>query len=1275
MKKFIDLHCHTAIGSLRDTGSTIEELVAKEKELGATAMAVTEHGTMTSVQYFRTACEEAGIKPIYGCEFYTDIGDGKRTHFIVLAKNNDGFLAISKVCSETAYNLHDGRPIATFDMFNRWFKDGIGHNNVIATSACMQGPLCRILLQNSDYDAEIEKLKKKMSKEISPESEQYKTAQEKIATAQKVLDEARAEKDKVFNLAKQPYKKVLNAAIKSGDPEQIQAAEKLKEAVETATLEKPKTKAVEAEKSKALKDLKDAFAPIFKSVEKYLKFNASIEEIEAKKVSKEQAVQETKEMLFKLQDIFGKENFFIEFQNHGIAEEIYAMPILAEIAQEYNVPVVATNDVHYAIREEAEIRHYNHVQYQNYSWSDIEPQDWELYIKTTEELSEWLNRIIPKEITEQALANTFKIAEQCDVQFEVDPKHYPKFPCKEGAKLHLRALINKGKKKVSEWTTVYQKRVEHELRVIESMGFSDYLCIVEDFLNYARLVGKIDLDDPEFLNDPYNIPKLKKLAEGRVGEGCGPGRGSAAGSLICYLVGITNIDPIKNGLLFERFLNPERVSMPDIDSDIAPDVRPFVIGYIKNKYGEKSVCQIMTISYFGAKSAIQAAARVLGKKIGDEKAFLGLSLDFSKSIEDPKALIMNLEEQLLEINSSPSAKEIIRIAKMLEGLPSGYGTHAAGIVISDNGDVSDYTPLINVSGAIDCQLDLNWVEPMGMLKLDLLGLRNLGIITDCERAVQKEYHIDLSIDSMPIEEEVFSSIFATGKTDGVFQFESDGMKKTLTNFGPESMADLTLLNAVFRPGPLQYIDDITAVKKGEKAPEYIIPEMESVLGDTYGKPVYQEQIIAIFNQFAGFTLGQADTIRRYMSKKKYEKFAAYKEKFIEGLISHEADRKAAEAFWDELLKFSEYAFNKSHACAYCAVAYATAYLKYHYPEAYACGLLNYTNTKELPKVVLSTKSQGVALKCPDINSSESTFSLHGSNVVFGLGLVPQVSASAKLIINDRNVNGKYNSFKDFLVRVNPKKNVVENLIKAGAFDAFGLRGDMLSILPDCLDILKKVKAKKAIIATDDNPGRLERAKVSKAKLMAEFDAVEAEEIKLNRIDELNDEKELLGYYISGHPMDGIKTSSVLEALPVDEKVKITALVSECDTKITKSGRIMATMQISDTTDIIDAVMFPEAYDKFGDKVEDGKIYNIYGYLKQEEDRIQFVINKLYDFKPYVKPIVLYAPDSMTPEKAEKSLCPWKDYKAGLPVDVYIKGKAHRISFPVSIPKSAKIHWL
>lgn len=670
----------------------------------------------------------------------------------------------------------------------------------------------------------------------------------------------------------------------------------------------------------------------------------------------------------------------------------------------------------------------------------------------------------------------------------------------------------------------------------------------------------------------------------------------------------------------------------------------------------------------------------MGRRKGDEKFYLDLAAKISKALEidNPKMTISEVEDSIyttnnaVELEKTPygveDVTEIVRIAKLLEGLLSGYGTHAAGIIISDNDDVSDYIPLINVSGAIDCQVDMNSVEAVGLLKLDLLGLRNLGIITECEKAVQKEMGISLSVNEFPIVPEVFSEIFAKGMTDGVFQFESDGMKNTLTNFGPTSMTDVTLLNAVFRPGPLQYIDDITAVKKGEAEPKYIIPEMEEILGSTYGKPVYQEQIMSIFNKIAGFSLGESDIIRRLMSKKKTDKFMAYKDRFIDGLVSKGAKKRDAEDFWSELVNFSQYAFNKSHARAYCEVAYATAYLKYMYPDAYACGLLSYTSTEKMPKIVLDTINQGTSVKCPDINYSNEDFSLCGSDVLFGLSSVPQVASSAALIVQERSANGKFTSFKDFLARVLPKKNVLTNLIYAGAFDSFGDRESLAAAAPNLLDVAKSIRDKQAIIDEEEfDSARAKRAQATLEKLQSEFENAELEDVSYNRMDLLNKEKELLGQYVSAHPMDGIKVNNLIKTLPINRFCNITALLTDLNVFTTKAGRQMAKFTLSDKTDSLNGVIFQDAFDKYGDLLNDSTILNFNGMAKNDGDRKQFVVSKIFPFKAYAKPIHLKAPVGTDIEATiAKRIVVFKDLEAGVPLDIYKADSKEviRVMFPV-----------
>lgn len=1156
-----NLHCHDNIGSIFDGMPSPEENVQRAYELGAEAVCMTNHGTMVATWDYIAACKEKkdkednvvrkAMKFIPGVEFYVEMpGTDTRRHLIALARSFKGYQAICKVVSETAFHNVDGYPIVTDDMLERWFAEGKpGHGEAIFTSACMQGVVAAYILQNSKVNREEEKIRKRQKER--PDIEGYENILKNIEANLKETEEQRFLRDK--NKLKSGDKDVYNAAIERLD--------------------------VLKKELRELRVQRDALKP---TVERYNKYEEQIAEIQKGLVSKNDAIKMAEKEAEKYLNLFGKGNFYMEMQYHGIEEEAYCMPIMADIAKKLHIPMVAANDSHILYKEDAEARQAMFAQH--YSWKEIRDEDRELYIKTDDELSEMLLKILPEDVVNEAMNNIKVIIDQCDVEFSAGT-HYPKFPCKEGAKLHLRSLIAKGKNKINPWTEEYQKRLEHELKVIESMGFSDYLCIIEDFLNYGRLVGKCDLTSPEFIEHRLDIEYLKKLTENEVGVGIGPGRGSAAGSLICYLVGITNIDPIKNELLFERFLNPERVTMPDIDSDVAPEVRPFVIEYIKNKYGEKAVCQILTRGFFGAKSAINAGARVLGKKMGDDKMFVQLSYSITDSIEDANASIADIEEEILEKNkNNENVKEILRLAKMMEGKCQNYGTHAAGIVISDNSDVSDYIPLIKVTDAIDCSCDLNYVEPLGMLKLDLLGLRNLGIITECLKAVKKETGEVIDTDNLPADPEVFKHIFSEGKTNGVFQFESDGMKKTLKSFGPDSIADLTLLNAIFRPGPLQYIDDVAAVKKGEKKPEYIIPEMEEVLGATYGKPIYQEQIISIFNKFAGFSLGTADIIRRHMAKKHFDEFAAYKDQFIDGMVANGAKVEDVEKFWDELLDFSAYAFNKSHSRAYSEVAYITAYLKYHYPEAYTVGLLNYTAPDKREDVLIEAINNGVNVCPPDINLAEENFVLRGKDVIYGLSSVTMVAASARTIIEERKANGAFISFVDFCQRVKLRKNVMENLIKAGAFDSFHKnRQTLLAIFPDIVDDINTIETKSEKLKAETNEKRA--AKLQQAIEVAEDNLrniafADASEDKLNK---LLEERKVLGHFISGHPTRGIRGKNIKKVMDLNEdednNVSVVVFINSVENKKSKNGNSYTRVIAEDETGSLVCMAFSKAFGK------------------------------------------------------------------------------------------------
>lgn len=1261
------IHTHSE-NSRYDSTANVKDLVARAVELGAKSLALTDHGTLIGIWDFMDACQAAGINGVPGVELYVS-ETGDREHIVLLPKNAVGFQAISKVVTESNYNLQNGKPIANKELLKKWFASGApGHGNVIATSACVLGVLASALLANETIDEKIGKLQTKLEKEISPDDPIYLDLCLRLSSLQTNLEEMNAEVKEKNLIANKKYVARRKSATKKDDQEElarIDQEEAESKAAAARVAELKKAIAAIRPKISTLKKDKDGYD---RTVARYQSYTEQIQTLESQKISYEDRVERAKTELLWYQKLFGKRDFYVELQYHGLKKESDTMPVLASLAQETGTPVVASNDIHLIHKEDAEARAVMFAQ--KYFWKEIESSERELYMKTDEELSEMLLQILPKEIVDQAIRNIGKILGKCKVEFE-HGNHYPKFPCQEGAILRLRRLISLGKSKVEHWSDVYQRRLAYELSVIETMGFSDYLCIVEDFLNYARVIGKLDITSEEFLEHQFDLPYLKKMAEGKVGEGVGPGRGSAAGSLICYLIGITNRDPIKYNLLFERFLNPQRVTMPDIDSDIAIDIRQQVIEYIRHVYGSGAVCQIMTRGYLWGKASIRAAARAYGSKTGNPKRTGELAARISPLIPDAKTRLSQIQDEfnafLIQLESEADgkakvedAKEIFRFATMLEGKLSNIGTHAAGVIISDNNDVSDYIPLMDVGGVIASQCDKDRTESLGCLKMDVLGLKNLSVITDTEMAIFNSVGEKIPFEELPIDDGVFREIFQNGNTDNVFQFESPGMKNMLRQFSPSSMDDLILLVAAYRPGPMQYIPDIISVKNGDKKPEYVIPEMADILDVTYGSPVYQEQLMEIFSRFAGFSLGEADIIRRYMSKKKVEKFMEYKQKFVDGMIARGGDEKAVLAFWDQILNFAEYAFNKSHACAYAYLAYATAYLKHHYPTAYAVGVLNYANNSNDPdKLGLTLKEtiySGIPVAQPYINLATEKFSLRENKVVFGMSSVAGVKNSATMIVKERSECGPFRSFADYMIRTRAKKNVTEALIRAGAFDTMHAnRAELLNARERIADIIEKIdKNEKKIeelsmvkTLTSHQEISLQNAQTKLKQLYEELE-LPMEPISEDPHQRLQDEFEMVGYYLSSHPLDHIQSSvkthriRYISSNTNGKPFKVLALVTQVEEVVTKSrGETMLRFSVEDKTGTLECVVFPKTYSTFKNPIQSNKIYFVDGFMKwNDEGRGSFVVNSMEEYKDRL-PIVMLSFKNMNEWKLkEESVLPY-----------------------------------
>jgi DNA polymerase-3 subunit alpha len=662
--------------------------------------------------------------------------------------------------------------------------------------------------------------------------------------------------------------------------------------------------------------------------------------------------------------------------------------------------------------------------------------------------------------------------------------------------------------------------------------------------------------------------------------------------------------------------------MPDIDSDFKTDIRDKVLDYVKHVYGEEAVCCIMTRGTQAAKASIRNAARLLGsEKFNDTAHFLSLGDAIAKKIPtevgiklaDCKADIMK------EFGSNAYAVEILNNALLMEGSFVNVGMHAAGVIIADNGDVKQYVPLMwnkdKEQWMTQCEKDP--CEANGLLKMDFLGLRNLNIITETLNRVKKNTGKSIDIERVPFEKDVFAKIFATGNTNSVFQFESGGMKKMLRQFQPENIEDVILLVAAYRPGPMQYLDNIIAVKHGRMSPDYVIPEMETILGQTYGYPVYQEQIMQIFNKFAGFSLGESDIIRRYMSKKKTDKFAAYKDKFIDGIVARGADRVKAEDFWTQLVEFSKYAFNKSHATAYAIVAYYTAYLKLRYPAEYLCAVMNDTVFEKLGGLIADCKGFGINVYPADINHSEEKFATSKGGIVVGLGLVKAVGNSAEPIIADREANGSYKSFADFMMRTSCKKNVAENLIYAGAFDAFTKnRQALVDIVSDYSELLKKIKAKADIInaecdeADEKAMAKKERAQVAYDTLVASMNSISVNTMgEENYLVRLEKEKEVVGAFVSGHPLDtyGQPADFACTAttdVEAGRGISVMGLITNLRVVQRKSdGANLAFFTLEDQTGKIDVNCFTNTYAQFKDMIAEDAVVVIQGDCMEDVDNI------------------------------------------------------------------------
>ena len=871
-------------------------------------------------------------------------------------------------------------------------------------------------------------------------------------------------------------------------------------------------------------------------------------------------VDGAKKALYEYLDIFGKENFYLELMRHGLEDEERANEGLLELARREGVGVVATNDCHYLFPEDAEahdillcVQTGKRITDENRMRMDTD----QLYFKSPAEMIS-LFADIP-----EAIENTLRIAETCNFDFVLGEPKLPVYEVPEGHTLesYLRELAYRGLERRRENGELYDKipyeeylkRLEYELSVINQMGFPGYFLIVWDFVNYAKTHG---------------IP-------------VGPGRGSAAGSLVSYVLGITDIDPLRWGLLFERFLNPERVSMPDIDIDFCKERRDLVIDYVRKKYGEKNVAKILAVGTLATRAAVRDVGRALGFSPSEVDRIAKLfpqSQDVT--VEDAIRLEPKIQQ---EMEKNPKVKRLVEIASRLEGLCRQASTHAAGVVITPE-ELTEYVPLYKneKENEITTQYDKDDLEALGLLKMDMLGLRTLTVIDTTLKLIETYKGERVDLKHLPLDDEETYRLLQSGRTLGVFQLESSGMRELLRRLRPSRFEDLIALVALYRPGPLGsgMVDEFIERKHGKKPIEYELPQLEPILAETYGVILYQEQVMKIASEVAGFTLGQADLLRKAMGKKKKDLMAQMREKFITGAVERGVDKKLAEDLFDKMAKFAEYGFNKSHSAAYAMVAYQTAYLKAHYPVEFMAALISseINNTEKIYLYLQECREMGIEVYPPDVNESHVIFRVDGNSLRFGLAAIKGVGEAAAEAIVKARKGGPFEDFYDFCKRVashRVNRKTIEALIKAGALDRFGDRNALLASLDQFLDAATRSSRSSSVQLSFFEIGSMEE---EKPKLVDAVPATPREKLAM--------EKEALGFYLSGHPLDTVEehlkryritTTGMLEEREDGEEVILAGMVVSIKEITTRNGERMAFVSFEDREGRTEIVVFPDVY--------------------------------------------------------------------------------------------------
>ncbi len=1063
MQNFVHLHVHSEY-SLLDGACRIKEVCRHAKELGQTALAITDHGVMYGVIDFYRAAKDAGIKPIIGCEVYVaprkmtdkEFGtDREPAHLVLLCKNEIGYKNLIHLVSRAFIDGFYNKPRVDLDLL-REHSEGL-----IALSACIAGTIPRYIL-SGEYD------------------------------------------------------KATEYAIT-------------------------------------------------------------------------------------LSEIFGKGNFYLEMQDHGIPEQKEVNRALRKMSEETGLPLVITNDAHYTKREDAFIQDVLMCVQMNKTVDDPNRMKFasdEFYIKSADEIA----ALFPSDL--EAMENTAKIADMCELEFEFGVHHLPEYDTPkeyESSYEYLKKLVNDGfAARYTNAPAAYRERVEYELDMILKMGYVDYFLIVWDFIAYAKRNG---------------IP-------------VGPGRGSAAGSIISYCLGITDIDPMKYNLYFERFLNPERVSMPDIDVDFCYVRRQEVIDYVVRKYGESRVSQIVTFGTMAARGAIRDVGRTLSMPYADVDVAAKLvpaepNMTLEKALSASKPL-----RDLYE--SDERYKKLIDIARSLEGMPRNASMHAAGVVITKN-DVSSYVPLAKNNDSIVTQYTMVTLEQLGLLKMDFLGLRNLTVLSDAEKMV-KAKNPTFSLSEIPDDDELTFRELSSGKTLGVFQLESAGMTSVVTGMKPSSIEEITAIVALYRPGPMDSIPHYISCKHNPENITYAHPLLSDILDITYGCIVYQEQVMDIFRKVAGFSLGRADMVRRAISKKKEKELLKERQNFIFGnkeenilgAVNNGVSESVANKIFDDIVAFANYAFNKAHAASYAVVSYQTAYMKFHYPCEYMAALLTSVldDTTKLAGYFELCREMGIKILPPDVNESFDTFTVVGGDIRFGLAAVKNVGRSfIRAMIAEREAGGEFTSLENFCSRMHSRelnRRALENLIKCGAFDKTGAnRAQLLQVYDNLLTGISHIKSRNI-------EGQFDLFTMYSPPEKVEYNSMQLPEIEeYPKKTILAFERETLGVYLSGHPLDEYapllkklgteKLSNLLdtEKFSDGDFVHTVACVSASKIKTTKSNAMMAYATLEDAVCSIEAILFPKTFDKYQYALLTDAVVIVKGRISlRDEGSVQIICDEL-----------------------------------------------------------------